>query len=340
MRRRPTTNVRCREQQNEDDERLEKEVNEVVAGKRRTRRRRGGAGGLLGSDVSDDESSDDEARALRQRLAKKRRVEGDTLDALARDPKTVAFHATYHMGLVDDADDFAHLDRDDGEDGDNDGSGVRENREHGAREEVRMGEGENEDEVRGGDVDEDEDEDIEMAAPSNTDKEEVSITDLRKELQDFARSKRVRSPCAAFFLLLTSTNLRSGIPNARPRGRVLGGPRPRRARRRCCVTADARAHGVLCSRQSATTCTAHTHGRRSRRALSRTSSAQLTHPLLIILYLAPHPCRRAERRVVRATHEAMGEGRRREQSPQQPSRRRRWGRSGSHWPPSARRNRC
>jgi hypothetical protein len=209
MRRRLTTNVRCREQQNEDDERLEKEVNEVVAGKRRTRRRRGGAGGLLGSDVSGDESSDDEARALRQRLAKKRRVEGDTLDALARDPKTVAFHATYHMGLVDDADDFAHLDRDDGEDGDNDGSGVRENREHGAREEVRMGDGENEDEVRGGDVDEDEDEDIEMAAPSNTDKEEVSITDLRKELQDFARSKRVRSPCAAFFLLLTSTNLRS-----------------------------------------------------------------------------------------------------------------------------------
>ncbi|KAH8979936.1 hypothetical protein EDB86DRAFT_3088410 [Lactarius hatsudake] len=62
------------EQQNEDDERLEKEVNDVVAGKRRTRRRRGGAGGLLGSDASDDESSDDEeARALRRRLAKRRR---------------------------------------------------------------------------------------------------------------------------------------------------------------------------------------------------------------------------------------------------------------------------
>ncbi|KAN0140226.1 hypothetical protein V8E53_002122 [Lactarius tabidus] len=183
------------EQQNEDDERLEKEVNDVVAGKRRTRRRRGGAGGLLGSDVSDDESSDDEARALRQRLAKKRRVEGDTLDALARDPKTMPFHATYQMGLVDDVDDFAHLDRDDGEDGegdgDGDGSGVQEKRERSVGEEVgRMGGGEDEDEVRGADVDEDEDEDIEMAAPFNADKEEVSITDLRKELQDFARGKR------------------------------------------------------------------------------------------------------------------------------------------------------
>ncbi|KAI9448540.1 hypothetical protein H4582DRAFT_2141813 [Lactarius indigo] len=64
----------------EDDERLEKE------------------------DASDDESSDDEARALRRRLAKKRRVEGDTLDALARDPATAPFHATYQMGLLDDTD--------------------------------------------------------------------------------------------------------------------------------------------------------------------------------------------------------------------------------------------
>jgi hypothetical protein len=269
--------VRRREQQNEDDERLEKEVNDVVAGKRRTRRRRGGAGGLLGSDVSDDESSDDEARALRQRLAKKRRVEGDTLDALARDPKTMPFHATYQMGLVDDVDDFAHLDRDDGEDGegDGDGSGVQEKRERSVGEMGRMGDGEDEDEVRGADVDEDEDEDIEMAAPFNADKEEVSITDLRKELQDFARGKRVRPPCSAFFLPLTSTNLRLGIPSARPGGRILGGPRPRR---RCYNAANARAHGVLCSLQSATAYTAHTRGRRPRRALPRMSSAQLTHP--------------------------------------------------------------
>ena len=191
-----------REQQNEDDERLEKEVNEVVAGKRRTRRRRGGAGGLLGSDVSDDESSDDEARALRRRLAKKRRVDGDSLDALARDPKTVPFLASYQMGLVDDVDDFAHLDREDNEDG------VQENRERGGREDVvvdRIGGGEDEevDEVRGGDLDEDEDEDIEMAAPPDIDREEISIAEVRRKLQDVARGKRVRPPCFAFFSPLT-----------------------------------------------------------------------------------------------------------------------------------------
>ncbi len=89
---------------------MEKEVQDVVAGKRRTRRR-GGAGGLLGSDESDEEG-DGEARHLRQRLAKKRRVAGDTLDALARDPATASFHTTYQMALVDDAEESAHLDRD------------------------------------------------------------------------------------------------------------------------------------------------------------------------------------------------------------------------------------
>ena len=156
----------------------------------------------MGSDVSDDESSDDEARALRRRLAKKRRVDGDSLDALARDPKTVPFLASYQMGLVDDVDDFAHLDREDNEDGD------QENRERGGREEVvvdRIGGGEDEevDEVRGGDLDEDEDEDIEMAAPPDTDREEISIAEVRRKLQDVARGKRVRPPCFAFLSPLT-----------------------------------------------------------------------------------------------------------------------------------------
>lgn len=170
------------EQQNEDDERLEKEVNDVVAGKRRTRRRRGGAGGLLGSDASDDESSDDEeARALRRRLAKKRRVEGDTLDALARDPATAPFHATYQMGLVDDADEFAHLDRDEGEDGE--GSGVQEKTQ-----DDRDG-GDGEKGGRGGDVDVD-DEDVEMAAPDDAGEEQLYAADLRKQLQEIARGKQ------------------------------------------------------------------------------------------------------------------------------------------------------
>ncbi|KAH8986291.1 hypothetical protein EDB92DRAFT_2116431 [Lactarius akahatsu] len=172
------------EQQNEDDERLEKEVNDVVAGKRRTRRRRGGAGGLLGSDASDDESSDDEeARALRRRLAKKRRVEGDTLDALARDPATAPFHATYQMGLVDDADEFAHLDRDEGEDG---SSGVQEKTQDDRDGEEGTGDGEKG--GRGGDADDDDD--VEMAAPDDAGEEQLYAADLRKQLQEIARGKQ------------------------------------------------------------------------------------------------------------------------------------------------------
>jgi len=73
--------------------------------------RHGGAGGLLGSDESDQED-DEEAHHLRQRLAKKRRVAGDMLDALAHDPATASFHTTYQMARVDDAEEFAHLDQD------------------------------------------------------------------------------------------------------------------------------------------------------------------------------------------------------------------------------------
>lgn len=174
-------------------------MQDVVVGKRRTRRRRGGAGGLLGSDASDDESSDDEARALRQRLAKKRRVEGDTLDALARDPATAPFHATYQMGLLDDMEEFAHLDREDGEDGDDDdGRGVQENQDRRGDEGEEDEDGE--DEGRGRDVDGD----VEMAAPSNTEKEEISAAAVRKALQEIARGERVRLSCSAFFLPLTS----------------------------------------------------------------------------------------------------------------------------------------
>lgn len=275
--------MRYREQQNEDDERLEKEVHDVVAGKRRTRRRRG-AGGLLGSDVSDDESSDDEARALRRRLAKKRRVEGDTLDALARDPTTAPFHTTYQMGLIDDADDFAHLNRDEGEDGDGNGSGVQENQEHGGGNE-EDGTGDGEDERRGGDVDED----VEMAAPSNAHDEVISAAQMRKELQDLARSKRVRPPCSVFFLPLTSarsSNLHLGISPARPRGRVLGRPGSRRGRRCSHNAARTRARGFLCSRQSGTACAAHTRGCRHGRAISRTSHPHLILPSASIIFFS------------------------------------------------------
>ena len=172
-----------REQQTADDARLEKEVQDVVAGKRRTRRR-GGAGGLLGSDESDDDD-DEEARALRQRLAKKRRITGDTLDELARDPAMASFHATYQMALVDDAEEFAHLDRDQGEreGGDNEDDGQDDDSDRGENNRRRK---------RGNGEEQEEDEDVEMAESSTGVSKEISAAEVRKALQEVARGERVR----------------------------------------------------------------------------------------------------------------------------------------------------
>ena len=156
----------------------------------------------MGSDESDEDEDDEEARALRQRLAKKRRVEGDTLDALARDPTTASFHATYQMALVDDADEFAHLDRDqeldpepepsrdrdEGEGGDgDDGSDGGESDRRRKRRSVSREE-----------LEEDVDEDVEMAESSTgTGKDkgkEISTAEVRKALQEVARGERVRIP--------------------------------------------------------------------------------------------------------------------------------------------------
>lgn len=158
----------------------------------------------MGSDESDEDEDDEEARALRQRLAKKRRVEGDTLDALARDPTTASFHATYQMALVDDADEFAHLDRDqeldpepepsqdrdegegEGDDGDDGSDGDESDRRRKRRS------------VSRGELEEDVDEDVEMAESSTgTGKDkgkEISTAEVRKALQEVARGERVRIP--------------------------------------------------------------------------------------------------------------------------------------------------
>lgn len=182
--------------------RLEKEVQDVVAGKRRMRRR-GGAGGLLGSDESDEED-DEEARHLRQRLAKKRRVAGDTLDALARDPATASFHSTYQMALVDDAEEFAHLDRDEelGLEEEEPGQDRHQDREGGEREEDKEGDGQE----RGGEAEDEADEDVEMAdsellgREKRTRKGEMSTAEVRKALQEVARGERVRSHPFLHFL--------------------------------------------------------------------------------------------------------------------------------------------
>lgn len=66
----------CREHQEEEDKRLEKIVHDAIDGKMRTRKRQTG----LGFEDSDSES-DDDTRARRLR-PKKRKVEGDTLEAM------------------------------------------------------------------------------------------------------------------------------------------------------------------------------------------------------------------------------------------------------------------
>jgi MRC1-like domain len=228
-----------REHQTEDDARLEKEVQDVVAGKRRTRRR-GGAGGLLGSDESDEEEDDEEARALRRRLAKKRRVAGDTLDALARDPATASFHATYQMALLDDAEEFAHLDRDE----EIELEPSRERDEERGEESDGGDEGEEERECEQG-----ADEDVEMAEPAQVEAEagkrvgrrEISAAEVRKTLQEVARGERVRVPLLFHYFL--SHVYTPGISRDRSRGRVLDGSRTGRGKRR--RRDDARAHSVL-----------------------------------------------------------------------------------------------
>ena len=220
-------------------------MQDVVAGKRRTRRR-GGAGGLLGSDESDDED-DEEARALRQRLAKKRRVAGDTLDALARNPATASFHNTYQMALLDDAEEFAHLDRDEElQEDEESGQNRTQDREGGESEEDEEGD------VQERSGEEGADEDVEMAdselpgREKRTRKEQISAAEVRKALQEVARGERVRSHPLVLFLenLRVISRASTGISRARSGGRVLDGSRADGGRRSRDI-AHARAHGAL-----------------------------------------------------------------------------------------------
>ncbi|KAI6004135.1 hypothetical protein EDD15DRAFT_2156102 [Pisolithus albus] len=95
-----------REHEAEDDQRLEKFHQEVVEGK--YRKKRLGRGVNLDEDSEDED--DDEGRRIRQRLPKKRKIEGDDLEALGQNEETRAFYNTYHQGLEDNADDeFKHL---------------------------------------------------------------------------------------------------------------------------------------------------------------------------------------------------------------------------------------
>ncbi|PCH41249.1 hypothetical protein WOLCODRAFT_143468 [Wolfiporia cocos MD-104 SS10] len=99
---------KVREHQQEDDEAAEKIANDVAHGKYRIKRRDHGIG------FEDSESdSDDEAAAARRRMqAKKRKIEGDSLEQLAKHPETLAFYQAYHVGNTADGDDFVDSNQD------------------------------------------------------------------------------------------------------------------------------------------------------------------------------------------------------------------------------------
>ncbi|KAL4082002.1 hypothetical protein V8B97DRAFT_1879878 [Scleroderma yunnanense] len=96
-----------REHEAEDDQRLEKFHQEVIEGKHR--KKRSGRGVNLDDD-SDENGDDDENRLIRRRMNKKRKIDGDDLEALGQNEETRAFYNTYHQDLIDDGDDeFKHL---------------------------------------------------------------------------------------------------------------------------------------------------------------------------------------------------------------------------------------
>ncbi|KDN50187.1 hypothetical protein RSAG8_01523, partial [Rhizoctonia solani AG-8 WAC10335] len=88
-----------------DDEAKEKLAREVVSGKLRTRRRRGD-----NMDLDDDEESEDEYRRGPKNFLKKRRIDNDHLDALAKHESTRPFVNMYDKAIksVED-DEFSHL---------------------------------------------------------------------------------------------------------------------------------------------------------------------------------------------------------------------------------------
>ncbi|KAI0347403.1 hypothetical protein BDW22DRAFT_524268 [Trametopsis cervina] len=88
-----------------DDAAEEKIARDAAEGKLRIKRRNN----LL--DFDDDESDDEdwEAKRARERMAKKRRIDGDTLEAIEKNPETRAFAAAYRID--DEENEFAHLEQ-------------------------------------------------------------------------------------------------------------------------------------------------------------------------------------------------------------------------------------
>ncbi|CCM04803.1 uncharacterized protein FIBRA_06996 [Fibroporia radiculosa] len=95
---------KAREHWEEDDQLREKYARDAADGKLRARRRNHG----LGFEDSESDDEDEDAKWRRQKMLKKRKIEGDTLEELAKNPSTAAFVEAYHADMLDD-DDFVHL---------------------------------------------------------------------------------------------------------------------------------------------------------------------------------------------------------------------------------------
>ncbi|KAH0839632.1 hypothetical protein J3R83DRAFT_548 [Lanmaoa asiatica] len=94
-----------REHEEEDDQLLQKLHQDATEGKLRIKRRDRG----VGFEDDSDEDDDDDARRIRQRIHKKRKIEGDSLEALGQNEETRAFYNTYHQDLIDEDDEFGLL---------------------------------------------------------------------------------------------------------------------------------------------------------------------------------------------------------------------------------------
>ncbi|EIW82499.1 hypothetical protein CONPUDRAFT_153372 [Coniophora puteana RWD-64-598 SS2] len=99
-----------REHVDEDDRALEKLHRDAAEGKLRMKRRDRGVGF---EDESDDGEDEELSRNIRRGMYKKRKIDGDDLEALGQNQETRAFYDTYQQDLMEDENEFAHLHQDD-----------------------------------------------------------------------------------------------------------------------------------------------------------------------------------------------------------------------------------
>ncbi|KAF7978296.1 hypothetical protein HWV62_887 [Athelia sp. TMB] len=93
----------------EDDAVNEKLHMDAIGGKLRIKKR----GGLGIDDDSEDDDENDDDKKRRRQMAKKRKIDGDNLEALSKDPKTAPFHTAYRSAIDDDNAEFAYLQTED-----------------------------------------------------------------------------------------------------------------------------------------------------------------------------------------------------------------------------------